>query len=612
MRRSVALTILAMLTGGLALFAQGYSEIPVGAKILPLGVAETPWEELRPGLRGGTFTTYDLGNPTRWNPTTAVETSTTLYTNLIFHGMVDLNPITATIDPALADRWEVSQDGRTIVFHLRQGLCWSDGEPFTADDVLFTFNDVILNDDITTGVRDALRLPDGTFPTIERLGDHAVRVTTPTPFRPILSAMGQKILPEHRLAQFVHKRNPDVAPGTFNTALGLDTDPAEIVGMGPYVIDRFVPDQQVVLKRNPYYYVYDAERTQLPYYDERVILIVPSDDVALLKFLNGEIDAFAPQLTDLPFLMGQGPLRGFTVLVDPGAPMYGTSWIGFNQDIGLADGTDENKRELYRNRTFRQAFAHLLDKEAMIESVFFGLASPQWSSLSFGSPFYAGRETYGGPITERDAVIYAYDLVEAARLLDSIGIIDRDRDGWRDFEDGSRVEITLSTVSGQSNAEGMSVILVDRARRVGLDVEFVTGDATAVLVSMFSGTFDALILAFTGGNEPNSLTSAFAPCGRLHFWRRSACEGPTDVDRALAELFAAGTATLDDDAAFEIYHEAQRQIAEDVSLIYTVYGAFRYAFYDHVGNAQMANPSGHATGLSGNAVDFIFDRRLAS
>jgi len=611
MRRSASvLTALTWLFVSLFAWGQGYSEIPADAKVLALGEPGTAWANLESGVRGSTFYQFALGNPKRWNPTTAMETSTTLYTNQIFHGLVGLNPVTGSLDPALARSWEISSDGRTITFHVRRGLRWSDGAPFTADDVLFTFNDVILNEDVTTGLRDGLRLPDGSYPTIAKVDEYTLTVTTSVPFRPILSAMGQKILPKHKLARFVHKLNPNVEPGTFDSALGLDTQLSDVVGMGPYVPSSFVPDQHVVLKRNPYYYVYDGEGTQLPYYDERVLLVVPSDDVALLKFLNGEIDGFAPRTSDLPFLMGKAALRGFSVEVDPHIATYGTSWLAFNQDIGLADGTDASKRDLYRNRTFRQAFAHLLDKRAMIDSIFHGLAIPQWSPLSFGSPFYAGRDRYGGPITETGAVIFEYDLDKAARLLDEIGIIDRDEDGWRDYEDGARVSITLATVSGLSDSEGMAIIITDRARRIGLDVRFVPGEVNAVLTAMYTGSFDALLLAFTGGNEPNSLAGVYGNCGRLHFWRRSACDEPTGADAEVAGLFEAGVATLDNEAAFESYEEIQQRAAEDASMIYTVYGAFRYAYYDHVGNAEMANPNGHPTGHSGNASDFVFDRRL--
>jgi len=201
-------------------------------------------------------------------------------------------------------------------------------------------------------------------------------------------------------------------------------------------------------------------------------------------------------------------------------------------------------------------------------------------------------------------------LDKAARLLDGIGIVDRDEDGWRDYEDGGRVSITLATVSGLSDSEGMAIIITDRARLIGLDVRFVPGEVNAVLTAMYTGSFDALLLAFTGGNEPNSLAGVYGNCGRLHFWRRSACDEPTEVDLEIAELFEAGVATLDNEATFESYEEIQQRAAEDASMIYTVYGAFRYAYYDYVGNAEMANPNGHPTGHSGNASDFVFDRRL--
>ena len=604
------LGLLVLLFCALTSTGQTSMEAPIGARVLTLGVEGSVWSDLEPGVRGGTFTLHGLGNPKRWNPTTAVDTSTTLITNMIYHGLVDLHPISGTLEPALAEGWEVSEDELTLTFYLRRGLRWSDGEPFTADDVLFTFNDVILNEDVTTGDRDLLRLPDGSFPVIEKIDDHTIRVTTSVVFRPLLSAMGRKILPEHKLASFVHKRNPDVEPGTFDSALGLDTAVSEIVGMGPYIVESFVADQHVILKRNPYYYVYDVNGTQLPYYDERIVVVVPSHDVALLKFTNGELDAFAPNTGDIAYLSEEADSRGFTLKIDPQVATFGTSWIAFNQDIGLADGTQTPTRELYRNRTFRQAFAHLIDKASIIDTVYNGLALPQWSPLSFGSPFYAGRDTYAGPITESAAITFEYDLEEAGRLFDSIGLVDLDGDGWRDFADGSPLSITLASVSGLTEAAGVATIITDRARQAGLNLEFVPGEANPVLMSMFSGSFDALLLSFTGGSEPNSLGSVYDHCGRLHFWRGSACDDPTPVDVFLNALFDAGASTIDNDVAFEHYRALQRRAAEDAGMIYTVYPSFRYVYYDHIGNAGSATPNGHATGHSGNGADFIFDRRL--
>jgi peptide/nickel transport system substrate-binding protein len=610
MKKAQVLLTVAVVFGVLSVCTCAYESMPADAKVLPLGEAGTAWEELQLGVRGGRFFMFDLGNPKKWNPLTAVETSTTLYTNHFYHGLITLDPITAKLEPALAKRWEVSDDDRTLIFHLRRGLRWSDGIPFTADDVLFTFNDLILNEDVTTRARDVLRLPDGSFPRIEKLDEHTVRVTLSMVFRPILSALAQKILPRHKLAHLVHKLNPEVETGAFNAALGLDTDPRDIVGMGPYVLDSYVPDQYVVLRRNPYYYVYDSNGVQLPYYDQRVMIIVQSHDVALLKFLNGELDAFAPRISDLPVLMGKAAITGFTVKIDPHVATYGTAWLGFNQDVGLASGTEEAKRALYRTEEFRQAFAQLVDKEAMIDTLFHGLALPQWSPVSFGSPFYAGRDTYGGAVTENDAAVFEYDLDKAAQILDGLGVFDRDGDGWRDDENGDRLSVMLTTVSGMTDYEGECMIVADRARQIGLKVNVVPLEANTVLNDMFGGTFDAILLAFTGGNEPNSLSGVYEPCGRLHFWHGSGCEEPFESELELSALFDAGVATLDNEEAFEIYQQIQIKAALSADLIYTVYPAFRYAYCNHVGNAQMANPNGHPTGHTANAADFIFDCRL--
>ncbi len=599
--------VLALLVG----LAAGGAEIPADVKVLPLGQPGTPWADLKPGVRGGTFHMASFGNPQKWNPITAVETGTTVITNHLYHGLVTLNPRSAAVEPALAKGWDVSDDGCSLTFYLRRDLRWSDGEPLTSADVVFTFNDLILNQDVLTAARDSLVLPDGTFPRIAAIDDLTVRVTTPMPFRPLLLSMGKRLLPRHKWAYTVRTQNPDAEPGAFNTALGLDTAPADVVGSGPYVLQEFVADQYVILVRNPYYYVYDAQGTQLPYYDERVIHIVADADLALLQFLNRELDALDPRANDLVVLASRATSEDFTVLVDPDVPMYGSAWLSFNQDIGLRDGRDEAKRALYRDVRFRQAFARLVDKGAMIEAVFHGLAVPQWSPVSLGSPFYGGRDGYGGEITGTNPTDLVFDIVLAKRALDDLGIVDRDGDGWRDLPGGSPLEIRLSTAAGLSEYESECLIIADRARLAGLDVRFEPLDTSLMLDRLFSGAFDTAVLGLTGGIDPNSLAGVYAPCGRLHFWHLSGCQEPTATETELASLFARGAASLDVREAFQIYRTLQTLAARDAGLIYTVYPAFRYAYYNHVGNAEMANPNGHPTGENALAADLVFDTRLA-
>ena len=462
-----------------------------------------------------------------------------------------------------------------------------------------------------TTARDSLVLPDGSFPRIEAVDDLTVRVTTPMPFRPLLLAMGKRLLPLHKWARTVRTRNPEADPGAFNSALGLDTPTADLVASGPYVLQEFVADQYAILARNPYYYVVDSAGTQLPYYDRRVIHIVADPDLVVLQFLNGELDAVDPRASDLAVLASRAATGGFAVVVDRDVPMYGSAWLAFNQDVGLREGRDDAKRALYRNARFRRAFARLIDKGAMIDVVFRGLAVPQWSPISLASPFYAGREEYGGPITGGDPTGFSYSLVEGTRELDALGVIDRDGDGWRDLPDGTPLSIYLSTAAGLTEYEGECLIIADRARIAGLDVRFEPLETSLMLDRLFSAAFDAAVLGFTGGVDPNSLAGAYSPCGRLHFWHLSGCGEPTQTESELVSLFSRGTATLDADLAFEIYRAVQVTAARDAGLLYTVYPAFRYAYYAYVGNAEIASPNGHPTAENALAADLVFDSRLA-
>lgn len=601
------MVMLFVLSASAVLMAQGYEAQPADAKIIPLGEEGTAYENQEPGVQGGTMYVAAISDPKKWNYVTSHETSTTQYTNMMLKGLFDTNPITGAIEPELAKGWDVSDDNLVLTIYLREGLNWSDGTPFTADDVVFSFNDLYYNEDVETDTRDILLLPDDTYPVVEKVDDYTVMVTLSMTFRPILNSIGAPILPKHALAQYVHKLNPDVPAGTFNSCWGLDTDPAELVGMGPFMVESYAPDQYVTLTRNPYYYHYDANGTQLPYVDKYVVLTVASQDVSLLKFRNGELDALGIRATDVPILKREEAMKDMTVLVDPDVAVYGTSWIGINQDIGLAEGTYENMRNLFRTRDFRAAVSHLVDKQSIIDTLYNGLAVPQWSPVSYLSPFYAGRDYYGGPVTETNAVVFEFSLDKAIELLDGIGIIDRDGDGWRDYEDGTRVEIEMNTNAGNTVREGVCLIVSDRASKVGLKLNFVPVDFNTLVNKLFASTGEMIVLGLTGGNEPNSGANVYRSTGGLHFWHYSAADEPTEIEKRIDELLDAGVGTLDNDVAFEAYKEYQITLADDdLGLVYTVNPAFTYAYFNRLGNANIASPIASPSGNNGLTMDLVF------
>ncbi len=575
--------------------------------VVPLGVEGTSYAHLEPGTPGGTLSIASITDPKSWNSVTSKENSTTRFTNMMLRGLVDIDPNNSAVVPELAKSWEASDDGLTLTFHLRRGLRWSDGTPFTADDVVFTFNDLYYNEDIDTSTRDVLQLPDGTYPQVEKVDDHTVRVKLSMPFRPIFSALGASILPRHKLAEYVHKLNPDVPADAFNGVWGIDTDPSELVGMGPFMVKEYEADLYVVLERNPYYYHYDPNGVQLPYLDRYIVHIVADQDVTLLKFLNREIHAFGPRAEDVGILVEKADRGGFSVLVDPNVPVYGTSWIGINQDVGLPEDTDENLRALFRDIRFRKAIAHAVDKESIISNVYNDLAVPQWSPVSYLSPFYAGRTHYGGPVTEEAAVVYEFALDKSAALLDEIGIVDIDGDGWRDFADGSPLEIEFNT-NPNTVREAICLIIAEDLRGIGLKVNFQPIDFNTLVTRLTTSMIEMVLLGLTGSGEPNSGANVYRSTGGLHFWHYS---GGTDdlyeVEAQIDEFLAAGVATYDNDEAFEIYKEYQILLTEaDLGLIYTVNQAFLYTYYDEVGNGNVASPIATPSGTNGLSMDLVY------
>lgn len=583
--------------------------------VIPLGVEGTSYAHLEPGVRGGVFCASSLTEPKGWNAVTAHDEGTTRYTNIMMRGLVSIDPTTGILIPELAQAWEVSEDGLEIIFHLRYGLKWSDGEPFTADDVLFTFNDLYFNPDVETDVRDRLRLPDGSFPIVEALDSDTIRVRLAQPFRPILTALTSAIMPKHALAGSVHKLNPDVPVGQFNETWTLDTDPAEIIGMGPFVLESYYPEMNVTLSRNPHYYHFDSQGTQLPYFDQYVVLKGEDSAFEITDFRSHRLDAFQSRTGDVPALLRAATDNEFTMHIESGAAIAGSSWIAINQDYGLAEGTNENLRSLFRDLRFRKALAHAIDKDTIISNVYSGMAIPQWSPVTMSSPYYAGRGEYGGPITEDDAVIYSYDLEATGRLLDEIGIIDQNNDGWRDFSDGTTAEIEIVTGTDtedpsarDSVRDSICTIVTEDLRSAGLKATFRILDFNTIIERLHSSTLQLVLLGFDNGLEPHSEVSVYSSTGANHVWHISAAKGDVyESEQTIDALLAAGASTFDQAQAFNAYKEYQIAFArDDLGLIFTVNPAFFYAYYNDIGNAQVANSIANPSGLNGLTMDLIF------
>ncbi|HEX7022399.1 MAG TPA: ABC transporter substrate-binding protein, partial [Trueperaceae bacterium] len=383
------------------------------------------------GTPGGTYTLSLTSSPQCFLYYGCIDSSAYTVIENMFDPLVDVNPVTYEIEPALAESWDILEDENAVVFHLRPGVTWHDGVPFTADDVIFSFENVIMNEN-ARGNETARFILDGKPITWEKIDDLTVRANLPVPYGAFLRVVTNAlILPKHKLADKVATLNPDLEPGAINKAWTTGTPLSEIVGTGPFMLSEFVPDQKITLKKNPNYWQTDPAGNPLPYVDELEYLIVPSSEVQVAQFVAGQIDALTISGAQYPDLKGQ-EVAGADFRVMRGKALFGSPphWA-FNWDTD-----DETLAKVFRQDEFRHAMAYVLDRQRIINDVYNTLASEPGTPVAPTSSFYN---------PEVSQYFVEQDLDKAAAMLDELGYTDTDGDGIRNIDANHELEFNIST-----------------------------------------------------------------------------------------------------------------------------------------------------------------------
>ena len=510
-----------------------------------------------------------LSDPKTFNPVLNDESPNVfLYTT---EGLTTQDGITGEVVPAAAESWDISEDGKTIVFTLREGLQWSDGEPLTADDVVFTYNEVIFNEEIPTSSRDVLRVGQaGLLPTVSKLSDRQVQFVLPEPFAPFLRTTGMTILPAHALRETLQERDAD-GNLRFLSTWTSSTPPDQVVCNGPYRIQRYLPSERVIFERNPYYWQQDDQGNAQPYIQELVWQIIESQDNELLQFRSGGLDLASVSPDSFALLKREEDRGNFTIY--NGGPTPSTLFLAFNLNKGKRDGVplvDPIKSRWFNSVAFRRAVSYGINREAMINNIYQGLGRPQTSPLSVQSPYYAGPED-GIPD-------YPYDLEKAKALLAEDGFTLNAAGELLD-EEGNRVRFTLITNSGNKIRESVGAQMKQDLAKLGIQVDF-QPIAFNTLVDKLTDSLDweAHVLGLTGGIEPNNGANVWALDGSLHAFNQQAqppqepLEGweAADWEREIAELYIQGAQAVDETTRREIYFETQRLTQEYLPFTYLV------------------------------------------
>lgn len=372
--------------------------------------------------------------------------------------------------PNVAESWDVSEDGTTYTFHLREGMKWSDGEPFTSDDILFWWNDIILNTEYTPAVPDWVRI-GGETPTVIAPDATTVIFEFPTPYALFVPNLAFRAItmfdyPKHYISQFLPAyvdeaeltaKIEELGYESWTTALQDLAHPLnpDLPRLSAWVNTTRNPETSAVYVRNPYYWKVDSEGRQLPYLDEMEIVIYQDKEVMMLAAMNGDINYEAQVITtaDYPVLAENEERGGYTVYRYPRpVPMV----VFFNQD-----SSNPVMGPLVKDVRFRRALSIGVDRNDINDSTFLGLGEPTQALPPAADPY---------SIPELRTKDTEFDPDEANRLLDEMGLDQRDSEGFRLTPDGERVSFTMPVLGGQGVADRAYEILAEYWRDLGLEV----------------------------------------------------------------------------------------------------------------------------------------------
>ena len=428
-----------------------------------------------------------------------------------YEPLVRYTPDFTGVIPNVAESFEANEDASVYTFKLREGHKWSDGHPFTTEDIMFYYEDVMLNAELTPAIQGMLRTPDGEAAVFEKVDETSFRIvfSQPNGLLPLRLAWANDDrttrLPKHYLSQFHIKYNPDADKlaqdqgmtgwvQLFQIKSGISVDGEifknkDIPTLYAWKVTQPVGEsaEYAIAERNPYYFKVDTEGNQLPYIDRVTYAVAADNEVLLLKALQGEIDLI-DQWICTPAnraVLYDGQETG-------GYGFYTTTSTEPNEMVFQLNLThpDPAKRALYQNVDFRAALSLSLDRQAIIDTIFIGQGAPAQPSIRPEDPLY--NEQLATQYTE-------YDPARANALLDAI-IPNKDGEGFRLYDNGQRVSIIFEIDQVRQTFVDSFQLVLPMFRAVGIDAQMRTMDRSLWEVRVRQGgDYDATVHKF-GGN----------------------------------------------------------------------------------------------------------------
>ena len=484
--------------------------------------------------------------PESFNRLVTASAAVDAITHLIHAPLIKVDRASGELTPWLAERWD-ALGPTSYRLHLREGVRFSDGAPFTADDVVFTFRAVYdprVNSALASGL-----LVDGQPLVVTAEGPLVVRIDFPAPYGPGLAMLDPlPILPRHRLG-------PALDAGRFAEAWAASAPPEEIAGLGPFVVAEVRAGESIAFTPNAHYFRGDEEEG-LPRAERLIIRVVPDQSAEMLQLESGAADFVtsglrAEDIAAFRALEAEGRVRlhDVGVALDPNA-------LWFNLKPGAASAA---ARPWLQSRELRRAISHAVSRQRIIDTVFLGAAEP------VVTPVTPGHGAWHAP----DVAVHAHDPAEAARLLESVGLTDRDGNGIREDAEGREARFTLLTQRGHTIRERMASIVQDDLAKAGIAVDVVPLEVGSLISRIGGGEYDAVLFGLQASAVDPALNLDFwMPSGVFHFWHPSQTEPANAWEARLASLMERVVRSTDQAERHRHFHDAQRLFAEELPAIY--------------------------------------------
>jgi peptide/nickel transport system substrate-binding protein len=457
---------------------------------------------------GDAYVDSSIGDASTLNPLLASDSASSDICGLVFNGLVKYDKNIQLVGD-LAESWNVSQGGLVITFHLRRGVRWHDGLPFTADDVLFTYEKLRDPKVHTPFASDFDDVASVTAPD-----PYTVRVVYRKQFAPGLASWGMGILPRH----------------VYETG-DLNTHPANRapIGTGPYRFKEWKTDQYLLLEAYPDYF------EGKPYIQRYVYRIIPDSSVQFLEMRNQSIDAIT---------LTPDQYKAYDAIFEHHEryryPSFKYTYLGFNL-----------KNPLFKDLRVRQAMAYAIDRQTLVQGIVLGLGQP------ITGPFPVTSWAYNTQVKD-----LPYDPEKAKSLLAEAG--------WKPdasgklMKDGKPLAFTLMTNQGNKVRELCSEVIQQQLKKIGIDVTIrIMEWSTFIHQYVDKKDFEAVVLGWQLGRDPDNYAMWHSSQQKEGEYNFCGYENP-QVDRWLVEA----RETFDDKKREAFYHQIHAQIAADLPYIF--------------------------------------------